>query len=452
MWNLNKSIIVVVFIGRMISCLLATTISLNPKNFEQNLSLNFEESMDKCDTQQQEIVKLNNTNLMTVTDNFIVSDHVDSIILENNTISYISPKAFESVPNLSCLNIRWNNLTDIFYYFLPSFTHKSLKKLNLAHTAFDRYTKTYEYLYGSVSSKGFLPNVTHLDISDNNLDVLPSYLETLFPRLTHLYLSDNKIYSDYLKRIPATTQYLYLERNGYEVDITSFPRNISALFLSKNNLVQNYYINSYPNLRILSIKECNTLSEVFPYLDNGKLVDLDISSNDLSVIHADLFKNPKSLQRLSLDRNSLDSILFLESFVSLTDLSIAYNKLVNITSNLFTNTKNLKKLNLRGNRIALIDKDAFLNLKMLEKLDLAENRLTKLPDSWMNTLTGLRYLNLQSNLFSSIDYMHINARIPLNYLFLGNNNITKIEMASLRNLPSTVNVFPEYMIKYNIPE
>lgn len=218
--------------------------------------------------------------------------------------------------------------------------------------------------------------------------------------------------------------------------------NVYGLFLNQNDFVCNSRSSDqYSNLRILSIQRCDNFVHIFNCFDNGKLIDLDISSNRLSDIRADVFKNPKSLQRFSLDRNSLHSILFIASFNSLTDLSIAYNNLINITSNLFTNMQQLKKLNLRGNNIALIDKDAFTNLKSLEKLDLAENRLTTLPVSWMNTLTKLRYLNLKSNLFSSINNMYINVYSNLNNLFLGDNNITQIEMRSLKNLPSTVAVY-----------
>ncbi|XP_043490170.1 leucine-rich repeat-containing protein let-4-like [Polistes fuscatus] len=447
MGNLSISIIVAVFINTgIIPGLFATLISTCPEKFEEDLSFNFKEPMDKCDNPQQEIVNLFGSGLQVVRDNFISSNILKSINLENNKIVDISPNAFNAVPNLSCLNIRWNNVTNIFENFLPSFNHTVLTKLNLAHTAFKNEQYNYYDHHPAVlrmkNAVPLLPNLTHLDISDNNLVEIPQYFESSFPRLTHLYLSDNRLSSSSFHHIPATTQYLYLERNSGEIYKSDIPMNVYGLFLSQNDFVcDSWRSNLYSNLRILSIQRCDNFVHIFNCFDNGKLIDLDISSNRLSDIRAGVLKNPKSLQRFSLDRNSLDSILFIASFNSLTDLSIAYNNLINITSNLFTNMQQLKKLNLRGNNIALIDKDAFTNLKSLEKLDLAENRLTTLPVSWMNTLTKLRYLNLKSNLFSSINNMYINVYSHLNNLFLGDNNITQIEMRSLKNLPSTVAVY-----------
>ncbi|XP_015179489.1 PREDICTED: toll-like receptor 13 [Polistes dominula] len=445
MWHSSKSIIFVTIISmEIIHGLHAMSISIYPEKFEENLNIYLGEPMDKCDNQKDENVQLVNMGLSSVTENFITSVNVKSINLEDNNIVYISPNAFKAVPNLSCLNIRRNNVNNIFNVFLKSFNHTLLNKLNLAQSIFKKTSSedfSFEILDRSIttknieaSSKMYLPYVTHLDLSDNNLEALPEYIKTSFPRLTHLYLSDNNLRS--FNFIPPTTEYLYLERNRAYVDLTIFPKNINGLFLNDNKF--NNFMKNYENLRILSIRNCSDVLYYIKYLNKGKLVDLDISSNRLNDIQINFFRDAKYLKRLSLDRNSLSSLSFLTHLVSLTNLSIAYNKLINIKSDFFVNLKNLQTLNLRGNRIENIDKDAFLNLRMLEKLDLAENNLSTLPVTWMNTLTGLRYLNLKSNSFSSIDSTSIYAYSNLNQLFLGNNNFIQIDMESLMKLPSTV--------------
>ncbi|KAI4489693.1 hypothetical protein M0804_003875 [Polistes exclamans] len=450
MCNLSTSIIVMVFMSTgIIHGLLGISISTFSERFEEDLSFHFEKPMDRCNNSGHDIVRFVKTGLEVLRDNFIVSDYVKTINLEDNKIVYISPNAFEGVPYLSCLNIRHNYIETIFENFLPSFNHTELTTLNLAHTAYKKLSNNNKNLNSldfldsnktiSVGPKSFLPNVKYLDISNNKLYELPAYLNSSYPRLTHLYASDNALSNSTFKRIPATTQYLYLERNRGIIEISYFPKNIYGLFLNENNFESNFgYPYQYSNLRILSLRKCNRFNEIFPYLNSRSLVELDISSNNIDYIDSKLLRNTTTLKRLSLDRNSLDSLLFLYPLDALIDLSIAYNKLVNITSNFFQNLIHLEKLNLRGNRIALIDNNAFSNLKVLEKLDLAENRLMRLPESWMKNLINLRYLNLKSNMFANIDKMYINIYSRLNNLFVENNNFTQIEMASLVNMPSTV--------------
>ncbi|KAI4489954.1 hypothetical protein M0804_004136 [Polistes exclamans] len=449
MWNLNTSIIVVAFISRIIPDLFAITISFNPINFEEDLSFNFEEPMDRCNNPLHDTVNLVDMGVKIVRDNFISSNTLRSINLEANEIVTISQNAFDLVPNLFCLNIRWNNMTSILDNFLPIFKHLSLGKLNLAHTTFKNVLddlKDLDLPVSSreieVSSRGRLPSLTHLDISDNDLFEIPKYFESSFPRLTHLYLSDNKLSSSFFHYIPATTQYIYLERNRGNLELTTFPSGVYGLILNNNYLHWNIEpVNLYPNLRVLSIRNCNDIVKIIQRLEKGKLFDLDISVNNLDYIDSELFNNATSLQRFSLDQNNIKSLNFLAPLCSLKDLSVAYNKLIYISANLFSNQDLLTTLNLRGNRIALIDKDAFSNLRMLEKLDLAENRLMKLPDSWMYTLERLYYLNLKSNHFSTIDHMFIYSRSNLNSLYLENNHFAEIKMDSLMKLPPYVEVY-----------
>ncbi|XP_047346176.1 leucine-rich repeat-containing protein let-4-like [Vespa velutina] len=417
----------------------ATTISIYSKNFEEDLSLNFEEPMDKCDNSDQEIVKLVKMGINVLRENFIESANVRSINLEDNPIIDISPDAFKGVPNLTCLNLGQNTAINIFNKFLNNFYHPSLVKLNL-HRALKKYIMSdYQNLRSyrdtAIPSGSFLPHVTHLDISENNIDYLPKYLKSSFPRLTHLYLSGNRL--NILDNIPASTRVIYLERNQDTIVMSYIPKNISALFLNEDTIRD--YISDFHNLNVLSIRNCKSYySETCRIQNCENLVDLDMSSNKIKSIYEEDFKTLKSLQRLSLDHNILSSVSFLTHLSSLTDLSIAYNNLTNITSDYFANLRNLKTLNLRGNRISIISKNAFLNLNMLKKLDLAENKLTTLPDTWMNTLTGLRYLNVQSNFFTSIENMSIYGYSNLNHLFVRNNSFILIEMKSLERLPSSV--------------
>ncbi|XP_043485897.1 toll-like receptor 3 [Polistes fuscatus] len=249
MWYLSTSIIFAAIISmEIIHGLHAITISIDSRKFEEDLGFYLEEPMDKCDNQEHENVQLVNMGLEIVRENFIDSVNVKSINLENNKIVDISSNAFKAVPNLSCLNIRRNYVSTIFDKFLKSFNHTLLIKLNLAQTTLK---KTYESLDEFISNENivasseiYLPNVTHLDLSDNNLETFPTYIKTSFPRLTHLYLSGNNLVS--LNFIPPTTR--------------------------------------YKNLAILSVRNCTDVLYYMEYLNKGNLVDLDMSSNNIKDI------------------------------------------------------------------------------------------------------------------------------------------------------------------------
>lgn len=474
MWHSSTYIILVAIISMgIIRGIFATMMSFCPEKFEEDLSLNFEEPMDKCDNALYDIVKLDNISLRELKDNFIQSINVQSIILENNDIINISPNAFKAVPNLLCLNIRWNYQSNILNNFLNSFKHSSLEKLNLAGTLSEDIREIPK-ISSEDNTERFsecdLPRVTHLDISVNNLEDLPYYLESSFPRLTHLYLSDNRLTSTCFNRIPASTQYLYLERNAVPINLRKLPKNISGLFLKENHLelhdisstylrfdynfkynLQNtrnkndYLVRNFEslsNLVILSVRSCKNIEFLIYNLDKCKnLVDLDMSSNRIGSLDEEKFKTLKFLQRFSLDNNSLSSLSFLIHLRSLTNLSIAYNNLTNITSDSFINLGNLKTLNLRGNRISTIEDDAFLSLKMLEKLDLSGNNLAILPPEWFINMKELHYLNLKSNLFTSLDDMYVYGLSNLHHLFLESNCLSQLEIGSFEKISSTVVVY-----------
>ncbi|KAI4502106.1 hypothetical protein M0802_002788 [Mischocyttarus mexicanus] len=413
------------------------------ENFEEDLSFKFDEPMDECDGTKNETLKLVNIDLKLIKDNFTVSDDIKSINLENNKIVYISPNAFNAVPNLSCLNIRHNYLKNVFDSFLVSFNYTSLKKLNMADVVLKKTSDDSHSPDISISnednaiySNSRLPYLTHLDISNNNIKELPKYFSSMFPSLTHLYLSDNDLISiDYL---PRTMQYLYLERNHRDFDLFYVPTFIPMLFLNDNTFIGKF--NKYPILNTLSMRNCKNVLQVIENFHKESLVNLDMSSNKIHSIHVKLFINAASLKKLSLDRNNIDSLSFLVPLHSLTDLSVAYNNLGYLTSYSLLPLVSLRNLNFRGNNIVAISVDTFSRLRKLEKLDLSENNLKMLPEFWMRSVTSLNYLNLKSNFFLNVDNMHISRDSNVNHLLIGDNSFIKIDIKSLSNLPTNVNV------------
>ncbi|KAI4502235.1 hypothetical protein M0802_002917 [Mischocyttarus mexicanus] len=448
MWNLIKSIVLTIIVTTpVIHSLVTISISDHSEKLE-DLSFTLGEPMDKCDYPEEETFQFNNMSLEKLRDSFVVSDTVKAINLEGNQISEISPNAFKAVPNLLCLNIQRNFLPDVYDTIIDSLNLNSLNKLNMADTIANKFyvkmvndTLPFPDDIVEVSVRAFLPNLTHLDISRNDLYNLPLYFRSAFPKLTHLYLSYNSIYSEFLLNIPPSTKYLYLEKNFGPVDILKLPNDIFGLFINDNILFKSTSVsNLYPNLKVLSARNCRNAIEVFQSFDKRALIDLDLSFNNLGSFEPELLINAKSLKRLSLNKNSISSVNQLISIESLTDLSVAYNKISFVLECNSTAKTNLKRLNLRGNTIKFITANGFSNLGKLEKLDLSENHLTSLYGSWMKNLHNLRYLDLRFNMFSNIDFMLISPNSNLHNLFVGNNNFTNIEVSSLMKLPETMDI------------
>ncbi|KAL2748227.1 protein artichoke-like [Vespula maculifrons] len=339
MWHSSTFIIHVVVISMgFIQGMFATTISFRSEEFEEDLSLNFEEPMDKCDNPKHEIVKLANMGLRVVRDNFVESVNVRSINLENNDIVDISPDAFKGVPNLSCLNFRRNNRSNILNNFIKSFNHSSLTKLNLAETlssslVFDKSQKDYSHGDNrNTPSKSAFPYVTHLDISKNNLISLPNYVVSLFPHLTHLYLSDNKLDLYWKLTVPATTQVLYLERNSKSIDWSSLPRNISALFLNENYIQYNSYYES-PNLKRLNLRGNHiTIISKSAFMTLKKLEKLDLAENNLTTLPVTWMNSLTELRYLNLKSNFFTSIdsMSIYGYSNLNHLFVQNNSFIQI--------------------------------------------------------------------------------------------------------------------------
>ncbi|KAL3320028.1 hypothetical protein Ciccas_001307 [Cichlidogyrus casuarinus] len=121
---------------------------------------------------------------------------------------------------------------------------------------------------------------------------------------------------------------------------------------------------------------------------------MNLSSNEMSILHEDSFKH----------------------FPKLVYLDVSNNRLHKITEKTFIHTANLRTLMLNNNDLVIRDSGlspASLNhLSSLETLDLSGNPLERIPQRFFDSLTKLRSLNLnripgglviENGAFSSLD-------------------------------------------------
>jgi len=303
-------------------------------------------------------------------------------------------------------------------------------------------------------TKSMLTDITLLDLSDNDLEKVPSFISH-FEKLSYLDLSSNL-----LKEIPdsfnklAKLEYLTLSNNK----ISTFSKNISQLEMLKtldlesneirvipksiNNLKNLENLNFGHNLIVVVSKEIGELKQ---------LTSLSLQLNNIETLPSSLY-DLSNLESLDLSYCRITISDDIEKLTKLTDLNISRNPLKSISASILT-LKNLKKLNIRYTYIGELPKD-FSQLTKLEWLDLGSNQFTQIPKvlTQLKHLTDLRMFNcritqLPSYMkdFLSLKHLRVNGNNmvtvdgitfpPLNSLNLNNTDLLKIP-SSITNITS----------------
>ena len=245
------------------------------------------------------------------------------------------PASDELNETSSILDFRWNNITNI-------------TKRNRENSSF------YE--------------VTHLDLRDNQLTVLPDYSVSIlsrFPELRRLWLSENKI-----NKI-ASNAFKALSK-------------LQVLVLSKNklkNLVSNWF-QSLPSLIYLHLDRNefeNVQDSVFGRLNKLKL--LNLSGNALKYLPSGTFNTLSSLKELHLADNNISELKgSLTGLAQLVTLDLTLNKLPKIHASWFQPLGSIKKLFLSNNLIASFVPDEYFKWPgSLEELQLRNNQIIGVP-------------------------------------------------------------------------
>lgn len=208
-----------------------------------------------------------------------------------------------------------------------------------------------------------------------------------FANLRHLIFSRNHISTvefdyDFLSQIES----ICLDLNNLESLDFAFSRfsNLKSLNLSDNSRLRLnsevfYGLDKLEELFISSVghsrrfSSYNKLKDVFQNLNNLKT--LDISSNYLTQLDAEMFLSTPNLIKLDLSGNKLelDRDCFIHVGRKLEFLDLSRNSLKNVDG-IFSNLKELKALNLAGNKLAEVNASTFEGLDNLNDLNLVDNK------------------------------------------------------------------------------
>ena len=326
------------------------------------------------------------------------------------SIKTVDVHTFESLSNLSNLDLRLNSITSFEYLQIP----KNLKSLILTGNNMNYFALSI--------TMGVL---SYLDISNNRFRSFKSMNFTFLANLTELYLQNNP--HAYPNEISGHMKPLVkLER----VDLRNLSINsIDSNFFTTNTKLQ--YID-------LSQNKIN-------YLDSGAfngLIDLYsiyLSYNSLTKISSGTFNNPY-LIRLDLNDNQIsqiDSSTFFGDSLYYTDINLNTNKLTKILPNTFHNTFN--SIDLSNNLINEID-NSFEGLTGVKKLLLGNNKIAKIAPGSFNNLV-INNLDLSYNDLTTINNTIFAGQNRIQIIKLGYNKLTTIETGSFANMPYLLEVY-----------
>lgn len=220
-------------------------------------------------------------------------------------------------------------------------------------------------------------------------------------------------------------------------------------------------LSRFASLEILQWTESNIrYLERDVFNKNSKLIQLDISINEIEEIGSSTFSNLFGLKSLNLSYNRLEDAPhgIFQDLNSLRYLSISgnrfqmlpfgmlaplkqhlltidfsYNKIITVENDFFTFAPNVKTLLLNDNHIHKLPINTFGDLKRLDYLDLGNNNLNEVSRNAFQKLVSLSYLNLSGNKLVSLNSNFFKNLVNLRTLNLNSNPLKNITGKQLEN-------------------
>lgn len=125
---------------------------------------------------------------------------------------------------------------------------------------------------------------------------------------------------------------------------------------------------------------------------------LDLSSNEISHLDANVFDDLKNLKKLFLNENNLKEVPE-DIFKELTNLEVLFlgnNMFKEVPVNLFKELSNLRDISLIENQLTILPRHLFRNNKNLLYVDLANNKINRIEFDF-NDLPNLEIVGLKGN-------------------------------------------------------
>ncbi|KAM4552574.1 uncharacterized protein PAE49_015987 [Odontesthes bonariensis] len=278
---------------------------------------------------------------------FSKQENLTKLLLNFNGLKVVLPGMFDSLKQLEIFQMKSNIISDLPAYLFLNLSR--LRVLDLSQNKLEEVTK--ETFAG-------LAKLEILKINHNLISNLSSDTFHEFSQLTELHLEGNKIAQ-------------------LDDDIFSGLTELSVLNLCGNLLTtfsDKVFGFKTSNLREVNLKG-NRLAELSSLSSFTSLTDLILSSNQLSSLSENIFRNVTALENLDLSENQLTTLP-----------EMIFNDLLGITT-----------INLHKNNLRKVDAKLFVDQMLIQKLYLSDNQLENLPVGLFDTFFIQHTLRLHGN-------------------------------------------------------
>ncbi|XP_060079643.1 relaxin receptor 1-like [Ylistrum balloti] len=384
---------------------------------------------------------LSNNRIKDIPDNLLdgLSD-LTYLDLENNQITHLPRNVFYGLASLEILDLSNNRLAHIPTQLFNGLS--ALQNLDLSTN------ETFDLLDNPVSGlsdlilpdlfvDGTMDNVLYKVVDvflDLSKDTKPSKLPDDISALTFIDLSNNEIIilPDNLFGELSALIFLDLSNNK----LTNLPGNIFDGLSALTYLdFSNNRINFNQGSQVLAIFDTSPVS----FYELSALKYLNMSNNGITYLPNYLFEGLTSLTYLDLSNNNVsvlphsdlsnDKIIPIFGLPSLTYLNLENNQITELPNDIFNVLSNLKSLHLGNNHIKKILVHTFTRLHRLRNLSLINNGLTVFPRDSFKGLSRLEGIYLTNNKLSSLPVLPSS----LSYLDISYNSFLDLPTGTFTN-------------------
>ncbi|KAJ8277891.1 hypothetical protein GJAV_G00081320 [Gymnothorax javanicus] len=376
-----------------------------------------------------------------------------------NQLTKIFPDTFGQKPLLKSVYLHNNKLTDPG---LPEnmFNGSNSVEILIMSSNFLRYVP-----------KNLPSSIYRLHFKNNKLEKIPHGAFNNLPHLRELYLQNNLLSNDGMDNETfsrlSRLEYLDLSNNNLSVVPKGLPRSLVLLHLEKNSIhsITQDVLTRIRNLEYLLLHNNKLRSRsIHPMAFQGlkKLHTLHMYNNQLEQVPRGLPRRAKTLMLLhnqisEINRNDLATLY------TLTELNLSYNKITSprLHKEAFRKLRLLESLDLSGNSLHVLP----VGLpKSLQVLKVKGNQLKSIADGALGGMSKLREINLSNNQLklssfyqgvwqelSSLTVLdlsgnqlsHVPVDLPetLEYLYLQSNRISSVPASAFESTPNIKGIF-----------
>ncbi|XP_077480672.1 toll-like receptor 22 [Stigmatopora argus] len=391
-------------------------------------------------------LNLNNNRLKELVDVFHGLSNLTELRLTSNNIITVDPDAFRPLRNLNVLDLSFNklgHLRNVHYAIrhLPNLKFLFIKKIDL--TIF----RSWEL------GNGTLP-LAYLDLSQNHIDVF-SIGASVFQNLTWLNIGRPPRKHTFTWKVSgekSLSRVTTLDIGGLHLARTE----ATALFRSFNFSLSTLRLNAMkgdprelveasctiPTLNKLQLRR-NKLRRVDAGLLRAcpSVAELDLAENHIYHISVDSFAVFLGLKILTLSQNRLSSVPpAVRNLTRLLELDLSSNNISSLGCQDLARLGKLQTLGLYQNKIVMLKQCVFEGLTNLQVLKLQANQITKLNSAFEKTLPNLRQLKLDKNRLTTIKQGEFEGLRSLQILSMMNNQIGKLEVGCFSGLTELTDI------------